>query len=127
GRGAGSSRRQTRASSRRPGSLLESSWVMAGLLAAGVLLVFAPLVSAGFLDRDTPENLVRNPDMNPPTLASVARYWNPAHPHMDLYIPMTYTTWGLIGSVASGSAAIDPRNTGAAHLDPRVFHAANLL
>jgi Flp pilus assembly protein TadD len=85
------------------------------------LLVFSGVLRHGFVDWDDQEQLDRNPDFNPPTVASVAPYW--CHAHMHLYLPLTYTAWGAIARMAYH----DQPNSAGMHLDARYFHAANLI
>jgi protein O-mannosyl-transferase len=94
-------------------------WRAALLLA--VLVSFAPLYRAEFTQWDDRYNIVENPRLNPPTWAGVAYHWT--HTAYDLYIPVTYTAWaGLawLGYVAEPDAV-------GSHLNPYLFHAANVL
>ena len=67
---------------------------------------------------DDPENLFENPDFNPPTPRGLAKYWT--RDAWGLYVPALYTAWYPIARIA-----YDPARTPA--LDPRPFHAANLV
>jgi hypothetical protein len=80
------------------------------------LLALWPVVTNGFTDWDDPHNVWLNPDFNPPTAEKVLSYWR--KPLAELYIPVTYSVWGI----ASMLAATPDRA-----LDPHVFHALNLL
>lgn len=87
------------------------------LLAFGV---FWPLLGAEFLTWDDLSTVAGNPDFSPPTLAGIARYF--LAPHNDLYIPLTYTAWGAIASIAQ----VDTPGEGGTLLNSYLFHAANL-
>jgi tetratricopeptide (TPR) repeat protein len=85
------------------------------LLAALTAATFYPVLRNGFVNWDDMEHVVRNPDMNPPTLAAIERYW--AKPYFGLWVPVTYTAW-------LATAAIAPKHSES--LDPTIFHALNL-
>src|SRR4051812_29563182 len=69
---------------------------------------------------DDDETIHHNPKLNPPTVAGVAYYWR--HPFMSLYVPVTYTVWGALASIAQLGAPDDRGIT----LNPWIFHTANL-
>jgi Flp pilus assembly protein TadD len=98
----------------------QAALAVAGLIAL-TLATFAPIVSHGFVNWDDQSQLYQNSDFNPPTAAKIAKYWR--QPHMNLYLPVTYSAWGLIASIAQRDA---PGPDGE-KLDARYFHAANLL
>jgi Flp pilus assembly protein TadD len=79
------------------------------------LIAFSPAFRNDFGGWDDAMNLTQNPDFNPPTVSSIAKYWRA--PAFDLYAPLTFTIWGFIASVAF-------HPTG---LSPLPFHLANLL
>ena len=122
---AGMSRR---AASRRVASsprifsrrFVDSRWIVPLLIACATCAVFAVTLSCDFVSWDDKDNLFKNPSFNPPTLAAVARYWVDAY--LDLYIPLTYSVWGMLATIAWSPA---PDSHGI-QLNPQVFHAANL-
>ncbi len=81
-------------------------------LLSGLLTVatFYPVLHCGFVNWDDMEHVARNPDMNPPTLDALERYW--AKPYFGLWAPVTYSVWLATAAVAHGS--------------PAPFHALNL-
>lgn len=82
------------------------------------LLTFAalwPVVTHQFIEWDDPHNVWANPDLDPPTWQSLARYWS--RPYQGLYVPLTYTLWAGLSLIAHGPTGPDPH----------VFHTANLL
>jgi len=85
------------------------------------MLAFSPLFRADFTTWDERYNIVENPNLNPPTWVGVARYWRA--PAFDLYVPVTYTLWAGIARVAFVPAS----GMSPAHLNPNLFHAANVL
>ena len=91
------------------------------LLAAVALLALWPLTTFEFVRWDDPHNLPENPDMTPPRVQSVARYWDPRQPYKDLYIPFTYTVWAGLACLAYMPGVDGPP------LNAQVFHAANVL
>jgi protein O-mannosyl-transferase len=95
------------------------------LLLLGLMLgALWPLLIGDFTIWDDNRAVVINPWLNPPTLHNMAQFWNPRHPHMDIWIPLTYTIWSAVAAVSYVPTA-DPE-TGA-HLNPWIFHGANLL
>ncbi|MBC8107566.1 MAG: tetratricopeptide repeat protein [Anaerolineae bacterium] len=84
------------------------------------LIAFSPVVRHEFGGWDDEQNLTRNPQMNPPTLDAVARYWRA--PNFDLYVPMTWTAWSALARAGYMANAPSPD----AHLNPYIFHTANL-
>src|SRR5438132_9926071 len=85
------------------------------LAAAGLIVLmfaaFAPALRNDFVGWDDEQTIVHNPWLNPPTGESLARAWR--EPRMDLWAPLTYTTWWLVAQIAPG--------------DPRAFHGLDLL
>lgn len=91
------------------------------LLAAITLATFAGLYTGDFSNWDDPTTIWKNPHLNPPTIANTLHYW--AHPHLDIYIPVTYTLWSALAWVARVPTP-DPQGI---QLNPWVFHTANIL
>src|SRR5436189_186063 len=94
---------------------------MIGLIVLSIVLSLGRLSFSGFTEWDDSLTIHRNPDLNPPTIQSILKYWR--HPHMSLYIPVTYSVWGVVAFVAEVST---PDDMGA-RLNPWIFHIANLL
>src|SRR4051794_36512997 len=65
--------------------------VLAFLLVVVTVVTFSPLLTADFTNWDDPQTIAHNPRFNPPSLANLAYFWDPRHPYMDLYVPVTYT------------------------------------
>jgi hypothetical protein len=92
---------------------------------APMLLIICTLIAMGYLAQcdfsswDDQYNIWKNPNLNPPTLFSISRYW--IKPVFGLYIPLTYTIWGVIALIARVSP--DPQGIA---LNPWLFHSANL-
>lgn len=85
------------------------------------LATFGRVLGHGFVNWDDQGQLYENPDFNPPTVAKIARYWR--GPHMNLYLPVTYTLWSGLSSFAR----LEKPDASGATLDARYFHATNLL
>ena len=96
-------------------------WLIIVLIAIATFAVFAPVCAASFVYWDDNLNIFKNAALNPPTLNSVAHFW--WDPYLGLYIPLTYTVWGLLAVVAQ---LPEPGASGIM-LNPTVFHLANLL
>lgn len=94
---------------------------LAGLLLLLTALVFSDLPSQRFLSWDDGGTIAENPYLNPPSVGHALYFWS--HPHMDLYIPVTYTVWSVVAAVAR----LPHPQAGAPALAPGAFKAANVL
>ncbi|HWE97467.1 MAG TPA: hypothetical protein VG269_26150 [Tepidisphaeraceae bacterium] len=91
-----------------------------GLLLAGLTgLVFLPALAAEFLDWDDRDTVAQNADYLPPRVENWGHYW--VRPHLELYMPLTYTVWGAVACVAQVRGA-----DGSVSLNPTVFHLFNV-
>jgi hypothetical protein len=81
------------------------------------LLVFYPVYGHDFVSWDDTHNLAANSDMLAPSWERVKWYWT--HSYKDLYIPVSYTLWAGVASVARIGGG------GGVQLNPAVFHALN--
>ncbi|HEV8377384.1 MAG TPA: glycosyltransferase family 39 protein [Tepidisphaeraceae bacterium] len=81
------------------------------------LLVFYPVYSHDFVTWDDTHNVAANKDMLEPSWEKVKWYWT--NSYKDLYIPVTYTLWAGVASVARIAG---PKGV---QLNPAVFHAVN--
>jgi Tfp pilus assembly protein PilF len=95
-------------------------WGIPLLILAVVFALFGPALRHEFVAWDDQLNIYDNDDFKPPTAAAIAHYWNPQHPKLELYIPLTYTVWGAL---AAGVAS-DPV-TG--EIRPGAYHGMNVL
>ena len=91
------------------------------LLAILTLLVFGRIAGNDFTYWDDAGTIHHNPRLNPPTASNVLWYWG--HSELGIYIPVTYTVWGVLAAVARLDA---PDEFGIA-LNPWLFHAASLI
>src|SRR4051812_47294409 len=94
---------------------------IAWLLIIVTCATFASVATHDFGPIDDPISISENPKLNPPRSDGLLWFWT--HPHMALYIPVTYTAWWLL---AKGTWVEIPDENGHM-LDARVFHAASLL
>ncbi len=90
------------------------------LIAVAVFVVFGRTVGFGFVMFDDEAHIRDDPYLRPFTAHSLAAFWG--KPYLGLYIPATYTGWGLLSLVAA-----TPRQGGTTTLDPAVFHLANVV
>jgi tetratricopeptide (TPR) repeat protein len=88
------------------------------LLIVVTVLAFSGILPNRFTLWDDEETIAANPNLNPPTLSGLAAHWRA--PHMDLYVPATYTLWWTVAKIAWHTD-----DTGG-YLDPRPFHVASL-
>ena len=93
-------------------------WFLAAVVAVVASLALCRIAGHPFLDWDDQINLGQNPKFNPVTFGALGYYW--AHPLADLYIPVTYTVWGLLAFVARDETH------GVVSLDPTIFHTASI-
>jgi tetratricopeptide (TPR) repeat protein len=78
--------------------------------------VFAPVVRHDFVDWDDDLLVWENPDLKPLTLERLGGFWRALN-------PLTTTVYALLAQLPPGA----PGSSVSATLDPRVFHAANLV
>lgn len=90
-----------------------------------VAVVMGRLCVAEFTWYDDPATVHQNPSMNPPTMEKLAGYWTAWGPRapLGLYIPMTYTTWGAMASIAY----MERPDEAGIRLNPWVFHTGNVV
>ncbi|MBC8107431.1 MAG: tetratricopeptide repeat protein [Anaerolineae bacterium] len=87
-------------------------------IVAITFVAFSPVLRNGFVAWDDPQSIIDHPGINPATLHAVVRFWNPLEPLAGLYVPLTYTTWAVIGAFARDAA-------GTLHAWP--FHLVSLI
>src|SRR5438309_611519 len=94
-------------------------WTKIFALLLGITLVFAPVLSNGFIAWDDQQEIYLNPDLNPVSWQKLKRNWTETEE--TVWMPLTYYAWGAL-------AAIAPRTAGpnGATLSPAPFHAASL-
>jgi hypothetical protein len=87
--------------------------------------VFGPLCFSEFTWYDDPGTVHHNPSLNPPTLAKVGQYWTHlgSRAPLGLYIPLTYTAWAGVAALAY----VEQPDASGIHLNPWMFHTANVL
>lgn len=101
-------------SARRP-------WLAPAVLLLVTLATLWPVCAHEFVEWDDGINVTRNPLLNPPSLASVIRFWR--GPYEQMYVPATYTVWSLLAAAAH----VDTPDAEGVTLDPYLFHTANLV
>jgi hypothetical protein len=100
------------------------------LLIAVTSICYCRLFQADFTLFDDIFTVEYNPLLNPPSVKNVLGYWKPFQPNgkvngqYGLYIPLTYTYWSAIATVARTPDANSP---GAFELNPYLFHIGNAL
>ena len=93
-------------------------WGIPSVIALTVLAVFMPVCWHDFIEWDDGINISKNPDFKPVTADNLAKYWDWHKPKYDAYLPLTYSSWGLLATVA-----YDPATGG---MNPAVYHSFNL-
>ena len=90
----------------------------AGLLIVGaVVAAFAPVLAAGFVDWDDPENITGNTHLQAWTADNLAWMWTTYH--LGHWQPLSWMSLGLDAAISRALFGVS--------LDPRVFHATSLL
>jgi Flp pilus assembly protein TadD len=96
----------------------------AGVVVVACALAFGPVLWNDFTSWDDYDTIARNAHFNPPTFAGLGHYWT--HPHMHLYVPVTYTAWWGLALIAhaagDGTLAAWPF-----HLASMIVHALTSL
>jgi len=98
----------------------QRAFVAAAILVLFTLTVFWRVQNHGFV-WDDGVNVERNPYFTSAALPDIARFWTA--PYENLYIPVTYTVWGVIAHFAQ----LPDQGGEEVSLDPRLFHWANLF
>lgn len=98
----------------------QTLWCLLALVGL-TCVVFGPTLGNAFTTWDDTIHLTANPAFNPPTLSGILQFWT--RPHEQLYIPLSYSVWGLVSFVAHSST---PDSAGI-FLRPGPFHLLNLL
>ena len=91
-------------------------WLAPAFVWFAAVAVYSSSLNNGLLAYDDRMHLVRNPYMNPPTTAGLARMWQ--GPFWGEYVPVTYTVWWIQARLALLSDRTE--------IDPRVFHFTNV-
>ena len=103
-------------------SILSARWA-SWLLVVVTLLAFGAVATHDFSPVDDAEVIGGNPKLNPPNFTRQGVLWYWTHPFMGLYVPVTYTIWGLLAK-ATWKPTADAQGV---FVNPHVFHAASLL
>ncbi|MCB0418395.1 MAG: tetratricopeptide repeat protein [Bdellovibrionales bacterium] len=91
---------------------------LALVLACLVLLLFFPAFSFHFIQLDDPKHIAENPFLNPPALVKLPDLWRDTY--FGMYIPVTYTLWGL-------TAIFTNIGQYPAVFSPKIYHGLNVL
>lgn len=91
------------------------------VLAVVILATYGGALTQGFVHWDDDLHVTNNPALNPPTWASVGRFW--LEPYEDLYIPLSYTFFAAETVLAD---TFIPRRQGEP-TSPIVFKSASML
>ena len=87
------------------------------LLIGLTLLVFSPILFHDFIPLDDQLNIYENPYFTQRPIGNLERFW--VAPYEGMYIPVTYTTWGVLSRL-TGSAE-------AGNFNPFLFHFFSLI
>ena len=96
---------------------------MSLLLIAVILTTYAGTFNHLFVYWDDNSSIVENPDLNPPTAASLAKFWkDPLHGYRGFYVPVPYTIWWVAAHVDRLPSGNGPSTMP----NEAVFHGLNL-
>jgi len=84
-------------------------------------IVFARLPFFDFVVPDDRGNIFENPYFEKESTKGISSFWH--EPHRGLYIPVTYTVWGLLVKLSFAAGWTDSL----AEIPAAPFHVANLL
>lgn len=96
-------------------------WPTLGL----IILAFAAMGSVlthEFTTWDDPHTIYENPAFNPPAWSHYAQFWDFHKARAALWVPVTYTVWGLLAFVSY----LQVPDENGIRLNPFLFHAASL-
>jgi Flp pilus assembly protein TadD len=94
--------------------------IAAAALVGLIVAAMWPVLSCQFTSWDDFQNIARNPWFTLPAPRAIQHFW--LHPHMHLYVPVTYTLWTAVAELARR-----PEMVNGSFLDPFWFHLLNLL
>lgn len=94
------------------------------LIILAVVVVLGQTCGHEFNGLDDGYTIYNNPTFNPPTFTGILSYWNPANAEGDLWVPVTYTFWGILAFIARLNVPDPVINT---WLNPWIFHSASVL
>jgi protein O-mannosyl-transferase len=95
------------------------------VLAVVVVGVYGRVFGAGFVAFDDDFQVYANPFLNPPSWASVGRFWGETY--KALYVPLAYTILAAVAGVARVPAHLDAALGESISLDPMPFHVAGVV
>ena len=98
-----------------------AQWLFPVGLVVLCLVVFSGVWLGEITYWDDYGNLVEEPHLNPPSFAGLLHFWE--SPVRGLYIPLTYSVWGLVARIAFDGSSPAP----AVPFSAAPFHAVNLL
>ena len=93
-------------------------------LSALVVVVYARLFSASFVEYDDDIHVYANPALNPPSWHGLADLWR--HAYHGLYNPLAYTIWAALAAFARAPIETTTSLGQAITLDPFLFHATSV-
>ena len=103
----------------------EALYLLLPALVVIVCLVFGRIVGHDFVLWDDTITIFQNPYLNPVSWDHLAYFWQ--HPYEKLYIPLSYSVFSFLASVAH-LPHLDPSITDSgALLNPHLFHGASLV
>ena len=102
----------------------ESLVVPIACLIALTLLTFGAVSGFDFLNWDDNIHVYQNPQLLV-GLSGIGYFWT--HPYEHLYIPLSYSVYALLLSMARIGPGIQPISQTAPLFDPHIFHLANLV
>ncbi|MBC8102381.1 MAG: tetratricopeptide repeat protein [Cytophagales bacterium] len=107
-------------------SLLDRPFAVALALGIVTFATFFSILGFSFVNYDDGTNIFANPHLTPTvTGRGIGYLWT--HGYYELYMPVTYTLWGLIAYFAPVTQPIYVPGGGNAFVSPAAFHTVSLL
>lgn len=102
----------------------QHAWLWGAAIVAANWLVFFNALSSEFLNWDDQVLIFLNPHYQQSGAANLLHFWK--QPYEYLYMPLTYTLWGVLANITRLSAPIHTAGIYSL-LPPWPFHATNLI
>jgi tetratricopeptide (TPR) repeat protein len=112
-------------SSFRLPAFLDNSITAVCIVVLLTVAVYWRIIGFSFINYDDGSNVFANPYLNPVTPQNMGYLWT--HGYYDLYMPVTYTLWGLCCYFSPITQPVFVPGVGNANVNPATFHVLSLI